>query len=365
MVKVKIFIFYIILVSTFNLSCAKKKATLEKKQEIKVPIIRGGETKDLVLLYHGGTHRLDYTEEQIIPYLYREKEGKKEWLFDGFLFIEFKDNRGYEYAKGYDQKPAGKSQWKWLLSRNFEKGKGVHALNSLLDKLSKAGEAPKRMRNVVLTLPDPIVGHKTWGDLNGRNLDFDLKADRIEACKWYVDYVIDEWKKQGFDQLNLEGLYWVAETQKDTRDILPEIGAYIKSKGYKFYWIPYMYADGAAEWKKAGFHFAFQQPNYFFSLDRPYSLLTKAVAMGKDYDMGLEMEFDFNVDKPDYQKRYYDYISAFEEGGVWKSKRVAYYEGGGAWLQMSKSKTKQKEMYDFLADIIVKRQNEMDLLSNK
>src|SRR5690606_876159 len=140
----------------------------EEPKEIVSPDMSGPIT-DLMLLYHGGTHRLHYTEEQLKPYIYRTGEDSKhEWLFDGFLFLELKDNRGYEYAKGYGEKPANKSQWVWLTTRNFEKGKGVNALNSSLKKLSEKNEVPKRMRKVVLTLPDPILGNKTWGDLNGK-----------------------------------------------------------------------------------------------------------------------------------------------------------------------------------------------------
>lgn len=352
------------ILSFFSFACTTKKDTI--KQEVvavnkpAVPTIKGGAIQDLMLLYQGGTHRLDYTEEELKPYVYRVKSQKHEWLFDGFLFIEFKDNRGYEYANGYGNKPANKAQWTWLTARNFEEGKGVTALNNLLQNLSKNGEVPKRMRSVVLTLPDPIIGNKTWGDVNGRNLDFDNIEDRIDACKWYVDYVIQKWKEQKYDQLYFKGFYWVAETQKDSWDILPEISKYIKSKGYEFYWVPYMYAEGAEKWKESGFDHAYQQPNYFFKLEHPYSLLTKAIDMGNTYNMGLEIEFDSNVSNPEFAKRYYDYINAFEEGDVWRKKPVAYYEGGGAWLEMSKGSSTLRKMYDDLSDIVVRRQNEFD-----
>src|SRR5690606_17290886 len=278
----------------------------------------------------------------------------------GFLFIEFKDNRGYEYAKGYGQKPANKSQWIWLTTRNFEKGKGVDALNTSLKNLSEKSVVPKRMRKVVLTLPDPIIGNKTWGDLNGKNLDFDVTEDRIAACKWYVDYVIEKWEEQGYDQLDFKGFYWVAETQRDSWDVLQEISKHIKSKGLEFYWIPYFYAEGAVDWEKSGFDHAYQQPNYFFQTDRPYSLLTNSIKRSNDYNMGLEMEFDSKVSQPEFAKRFYDYINAFKDGGVWDSKPVAYYEGGGTWLEMSKGGATLKKMYNDLSDIVVERQERAD-----
>nr|WP_262903860.1 DUF4855 domain-containing protein [Sphingobacterium bovistauri] len=317
---------------------------------------------DLVLLYQGGTHRLDYTEEELTPYISLMYQGKRNWLYDGFLFIEFKDNRGSMYAEGYGGKPAGKNEWMWLLARNFEKGKGVSALNNALGKLYKRKEIPKRDRKVVLTLPEPIKDFENWGLADSKKLNFKNNADRIAACKWYIDYVLAVWKKQNFNNVTLDGFYWVAETQKNSDNILFEIGNYIRSKGLKFYWIPYMYALGAETWKEAGFDIAYQQPNYFFKLDRPKTLFAKAIDNSNRYQMGLEMEFDDKITDPEYRKRFYDYIEAFQNAKSWDTKPIAYYEGGGAWLRMFKSTDPEvRKAYDDLVEIIIKRQTKEDL----
>jgi len=48
------------------------------------------------------------------------------------------------------------------------------------------------------------------------------------------------------------------------------------------------------------------------------------------------------------------------------SSKVAYYEGGGAWLKMSKSnKTEMKKMVDTLSGIIIVRQEKADKNSIK
>lgn len=358
MAKIIIYLFFIMTCCSCSIQDqpSHKKLIDEKTDSV---YIKTNYVSDLVLLYHGGTHRLDYTEEELKPYVYRETKGKVEWLFDGFLFIEFKDNLGHEFAKGYHQKPANKIHWEWLLKRNFEKGKGISALNALLTRLSKRGDVPKRMRKVVLTLPDPIIGFKEWGQMKGKDLDFNNVSDRVEACKWFVDHTISEWEKQKFKELDFEGFYWVAETQSTTKDVLPQIAEYIKSKGYKFYWIPYMYAEGAREWKTAGFDIAYQQPNYFFGLDKPKSLFDKAIYNADNFGMGVEMEFDKSmITNEAFRQRYYDYIAAFEQGGVWKSKPVAYYEGGGAWLDLFRSdeNSPARKDYDYLSEIIIKRQ---------
>ena len=56
---------------------------------------------------------------------------QKDWLFDGFLFLEFKDGSGRNYTVGYEKLNARKTEWEWLLERIFEQGKSLSALDQL------------------------------------------------------------------------------------------------------------------------------------------------------------------------------------------------------------------------------------------
>lgn len=54
--------------------------------------------RDLVLIYQGGSHRMDYNAEQLRPYVVHEDRfGNRDWLFDGFLFLEFDSGKGVSY----------------------------------------------------------------------------------------------------------------------------------------------------------------------------------------------------------------------------------------------------------------------------
>src|SRR5690606_11720584 len=139
-----------------------------------------------------------WTRAELKPYIYRDKGNGPEWLIDGFLFIEFKDNLGHIYAAGYGGRPAGKKEWLWLLDRNFEKGKALHALDWVLDSLARAGHRPARKRKVVLTVPEPISGFKEWGRLNNRRIDFNILEDKIAACQWYINAELARWKAARF-----------------------------------------------------------------------------------------------------------------------------------------------------------------------
>ena len=68
--------------------------------------------RDLALIYQGGVQRIDWTPDQFVPYVTHQfADGTKEWLFDGFLFLEFADGKGSTYAYGYTKKQARKTEW--------------------------------------------------------------------------------------------------------------------------------------------------------------------------------------------------------------------------------------------------------------
>ncbi|MDE5555621.1 MAG: DUF4855 domain-containing protein, partial [Muribaculaceae bacterium] len=63
------------------------------------------QVRDLALIYQGGSQRIPWTEDQIEPYVvHKFADGHKDWLFDGYLFLEFADLPECNYAPGYSGK---------------------------------------------------------------------------------------------------------------------------------------------------------------------------------------------------------------------------------------------------------------------
>jgi hypothetical protein len=325
---------------------------------------------DLVLIYQGGTHRLPWSTDQFLPYVsYNDRErAKEQWLFDGFLFIEFKDNRGYEYAHGYKQRPARKEEWLWLIQRNFEKDVAVEALDRACADVAERIGTPARKRKIILTLPEPIIGQSDWGSLNGRALDFNKPDDRIAACAWYVDQALNAWSALSPKNLELSGFYWVAEYGSESKTILPRIGEMVRSRGRRFYWIPYWNAPLAGEWKSLGFDMAFQQPNHFFHPEVPNERLDDACSFARNHKMGLEMEFDGRAlsNPGTFRPRFHSYLEFFKKNAVIDSSSIAYYEGGGALLNLAMSRNvEERSLYDMLASIVAARQYHADSLYSR
>lgn len=330
----------------------------------KEPIIKDKKViSDMVLMYYGGSHRkTEWNKDQCMKSVaYRDKENKPHWMFDGFLLLEFKDGKGRGFASYYEQQSARKEEWKALCDSYFRKDIALNAIEECIDDVKAEIGSPKHRRKVVLTLPEPIPNQKDWGELDGRSADFSNDAERVKACKWYIDYAIKKFKEAQFQNIALDGFYWVAEEATHSRTILHEIGAYMRSLGYKFYWIPYWGSDGHGEWKDLKFDVAYQQPNYFFYEQKPDSLHLKNVCkFAKDKEMYLEVEFDERALKKnkDYRAdRLHDYMEAFEKYGALYNIPLAYYIGDCMVYDLATSSYKEdRELYDWFAKIVVKRQ---------
>ena len=52
---------------------------------------------------------------------------------------------------------------------------------------------------------------------------------------------------------------------RQSREVTRALGDYVRSKGLRFYWIPYYTAQGYSEWRDLGFDAAYLQPTYFWN----------------------------------------------------------------------------------------------------
>ena len=143
-------------------------------------VVGSAEVRDLVLIYDGGDHRkIDWNKDKFAPYVSTD-------VVDG------------------------KEQW---------------------------------LYDGVLFLPEPLLGQTDWGELNGKALDFNKDEDRIAACKWYIDLLIERFKEAELENVQLCGFYWLAEHVTETLTFVKAVSDYIHEKELDFYWIPYFKAN--------------------------------------------------------------------------------------------------------------------------
>ncbi|SHF31313.1 protein of unknown function [Mariniphaga anaerophila] len=316
---------------------------------------------DMVLIYDGGAHRnVQWNKEHFAPYISAESDGREQWLFDGFLFLEIKDGQGRGFASGYEKLAARKVEWKNLLENYFAKGNGINALNEQLAEVRNSGRISGNYekRKIVLTVPEPIPNQTDWGQLDGRSLRFSNRQDRLDACKWYIDYAEELFRKANFENVELIGFYWLAEEATNSRTLASDVADYLYEKEYDFYWIPYFNSDGYSEWKNLGFNVPYYQPNYFFSENTPYSRLQEACDRAKKFHMNMEVEFDDRALKgnKNWGYRLKDYLDVYEKNGVYDSLKVAYYQGGDSFYKLSKSENDEDSaLYRRLTKLIIQR----------
>ncbi len=318
---------------------------------------------DLVLIYQGGTHRIPWKTEHFAPYVSHvdPKTMKEEWLFDAFLFIEFKDNLGQQYMHGLREKNnARKEHWSWLLDRQFAAGTGVAALDETCDDVVKRIGKPARPRQVVLVVPTPIDGQRDWGDLDGAPLDFRRAQDRANAAAWYMTNALERWKKLAPKHLELAGFYWLMEfVNPNDKIIIPPLAKFIHDRRLHFFWIPSWDPQAGPNWKALGFDMAWQQPNHFQRLKVPDSRIDQASQFAARHGMGVQWEFDSRMinDRAVFLPRFGVYHDAFLRNGVAQNASMAYYEGGGTVFRLSVSKDAElRGCYDQLARFVAARQ---------
>ena len=318
------------------------------------------DVQDLALIYQGGSHRMDWTVDEFRPYVVHEfSDGTKDWLFDGFLFLEFKNGSGRHYTVGYEKLNARKGEWAWLLDRIFEEGKSLSALDACItEEIAELGK-PGFKHQIVLGLPEAILDQKDWGELDGRVLDFSKEEDQLAATRWYIDELMKRFKAAKYKNLELSGFYWVAETNSHCGELTVPISEYIHSLGKLFYWIPYWQSKGAGEWKALGFDVAYQQPNHFFNHSIPDSRLDDACAFAREHGMAMEFEFDEKATADRENSSYARmkaYIDHFEKNDVFNSSALAYYCGNRGVLTLHESKNPADHaLMDRLARLIQMR----------
>ncbi len=309
---------------------------------------------DMVLLYGGGHHRNPYTweKDRISSYVrYVDTQEQSHWLFDSFLFLEFMDTgiggANKMFAKGYDLESANQTDWIKLIDYYFQSENGIGALDTSIKEAIAILGVPQQKHQIIISIPEPIVyqypkqassSTKYWGKIDNQTLDFSTPADRIKACKWYINQVRAKFKEKNYQHVELAGFYWLAEKATDTSDILNAVSIYLNKLKYSFNWIPYYGADGYNQWKRLGFKYAYLQPNYFFNESIPDSRLKDACQKALTYDMHMELEFDDNaLNSRGKAYRLRNYMAAFKEYGIWEKKRLAYYQGGASLLALKNS----------------------------
>lgn len=328
--------------------------------------------RDLGLIYAGGSQRPDWSADELRPYIaHTFANGKTDWLFDGFLFLEFQTGPtgvgNFEFIPQRSVRPAKKNHYIAYLDRLFAAGVSLDALDKEISRLKRVIGDPGFKHKIVLTLFVPRDGQTDWGRLNGHDVDFNRMDDKVEVVEWMLNQLVARFNAARYENIELIGMYWpYEELRQDAGELAKNVAALVHAKGLKFCWIPWFKAPGSDHWWDYGFDMVYQQPNYFVWPKAEKRQLYEACQRARDYNMGLEFEANPKClsdnttdgnDPKEYAKRFKSYLEVFKKEGVMTHAPIAYYTDTKLLLQFNQNPTKQnRQLADMLAKFIVERQ---------
>jgi hypothetical protein len=298
--------------------------------------------RDLALIYAGESFRPKWTPDQMAQYVgHTFADGSSSWLFDGFLFIEFRTPADRYFIPYPNKEMARKTDWQEYMDNLFTTGVNIDALDKAVSIWKKTLGAPDYRHKVVLSVFVPDNSQTDWGSIDGRALNFTKTDDQVAACRWMIDQLVSRFNAAGYANLDLAGIYWCNE-QLNNRDAALQVSKIVKSYGFNFVWIPWFKSPGFDDPGALGFDMTYLQPNYFFNTKVEKSRLTEACRYARQYSLGLEFEADERCmstgGSPDHVTRFDDYLTAFKKQKALTQAPLAYYLSSNLLCNMLNSK---------------------------
>ena len=308
-----------------------------------------------------------------------------DWFFDSILFLNVKAGSGRDYVADVNRgttmsgegdffavcspQPADKSDWEELLDFTLGPKGSVSELDRTITTCAQAiGIAPTAKRNVVLMLPYPHITQRAFGPLRSgsASLDFSIASQnlaraaeqRLEAERWFVDEIVQRFRKLPVRHVHLLGVYWMFETvfrswEIDDHWLLKELSGHIRGQNLKFFWIPFWSSYNVHlldDYQSYYFDIAFLQPNYMFY--RHGKTLKAAADAARARNAGLEMEYYLELNEPiavegERHRRFREYLDGGVTYGYMTESACTHFQGVGALERMRIHADKQeREFYE-------------------
>lgn len=256
-------------------------------------------------------------------------------LFDSFLFLpspRFLNAGGLRELK--------KNDWQAYIDNwQFAKGVNLDALEAAVDDVQAA--LGRRFKvNVFMTVFPPVSTVASFGEVNGKDMNFAVLDDRKTAIKWMVDEQIRQFNERNFKNLQLAGFYWhlesltVLKTDPQMWDVIKYFTDYIRQRGYKTVWTPYHRAPGWDKGKELGFDLLTMQANYFPARPKapnagPVSRLAENAEKTKSLGYGVQMEIHGKVSEEAAITGFKQYMKYGVELGYMNNDYNSYYMNFG------------------------------------
>ncbi len=298
---------------------------------------------NLSLMYTTG----NYNAEQLKYYFaYHDKDGKPtDLMFDSLLFLSLPTASAKD---GYMRQ----NEIVDYLANALASDKNIGALNQAVGELKDDIGYDKKYP-IFISMPYIGVYNGSFGEINGEAVGSATLEQRKAIAEWFVDYVIAEFEKCCYENLELKGIYWFEEsihysTNTNEEELIKHFNEYTQAKNLKTVWIPYYVAAGIDKVPELGFDAVVMQPGYAFNggseTGEPKPEVVEDCAkIAKKYGMGMEFEVDMNVEK--YLERFKQYVHVAYKEGLMTDGIMMMYQVSDHLYQSAVSAGK-RELYD-------------------
>lgn len=267
--------------------------------------------------------------ENLLPFVaYLDKDGNiKDTFMDGFLLC----NYGGVLPSG--SKPHldnYKQDWEYCFDGYFNGQSGLDVLEETVQQVKDAlglTDYKVKVYFTMLTVRETVTD---FGDVDGDGVSEDLSTSegRKKVVDWFTSLCIDEFNNRGYQNLEIDGFYWINEAvtwEQDDAHIITEVSEYVHATGYNFLWVPYYTANRYYLGYEMGFDAVSMQPNAVFDTDAPLWRIPSCADLTKAYNMCVEIEHSYQcLGDPAFARTYMLYLYQGAVSGYMDAIHVYY-----------------------------------------
>ncbi|MFD0619757.1 DUF4855 domain-containing protein [Paenibacillus sp. GCM10027629] len=326
-----------------------------------------GGMRNLVLLNNGNGPggSGSWTKDTLMPYIsYVNKQGEpQDWLFDGVLFHSVQSPSGKDFTKG----TATLSDWIGYLDKMFADQGDLQQLNEAVTEAgTKLGERGHK-ENVVLMIPNPGDTLTDFGDVDGDGVTENFSSSAIgaeaayankqKAATWWIQQIKQRWKEEKYSKLKLNGIYWTGKSISTSDLLEPNLIQATSKQAHKkdlnFYWMPSFQGNRNYDGEALGFDAALLDSGAY-NASSVTQRLADASGLAKQYQMGLELAFDEQINTDtDRRERYIDILNGGIDYGYMRNAFKAYDQGKATLLNSAKSSDPMaRQNYDLMYQFV-------------
>lgn len=299
----------------------------------------------------------EYTTEMTKYYFaYHDEQGNiKDAMFDSLLYLGMPSTSAED---GYMRQ----ADMQRFVSNAFAPDINVGALNTVVGEYKdELGYGADYKYPIFIAVPYIGFYSGQFGIIDGKNAFSNSLESRTAIIKWYIDYVEQQFAACNFNNLEIKGFYWFEEginhsISSHEAELIENFNDIAHEKGYKTMWIPYYSSCGIDVAKSLGFDSVTMQSGYAFDGGEEVGqsnekTVKDAAATAKKFGLN-GIEFEVDIYKSEYAKRFTKYVSAAYGAGLMEKGMITMYQVGDNLYRSALQSGATREIYNLTYEYI-------------